>query len=148
MGGALERHLRTHDLPCMKCGYNLRGTSGKQCPECGWVVDLGVIRQTLGLSAPGKVVWLLIGIGLSLPGALLGLVGFGTIASFPSGLHGYFILVFGVVLLLLPVAWYLNARRWVERNLVLCSVVLGVGGLPGLVMLAYVVLALMAYVVP
>jgi hypothetical protein len=27
--------LETHDLPCPKCGYNLRGGEPSSCPECG-----------------------------------------------------------------------------------------------------------------
>ena len=28
-------YLATRDHPCPKCGYNLRGTAGSRCPECG-----------------------------------------------------------------------------------------------------------------
>lgn len=32
--------LKDADFNCPSCGYNLRGTPGGVCPECGWMVDL------------------------------------------------------------------------------------------------------------
>ena len=32
---ALRQFLAERDVACPGCGYNLRGSAGKQCPECG-----------------------------------------------------------------------------------------------------------------
>ena len=38
--GLLSDHKIERDLPCRECGYNLRGLEyGKNCPECGTVID-------------------------------------------------------------------------------------------------------------
>ena len=31
----LERYLADCDVPCPRCGYNLRSLVGRRCPECG-----------------------------------------------------------------------------------------------------------------
>ncbi len=41
----LITYLATHDAPCAKCEYNLRGIKNPRCPECGWKVDLEQIRR-------------------------------------------------------------------------------------------------------
>ena len=33
---AARRLIRRKRGHCIKCGYDLRGTSGGVCPECGW----------------------------------------------------------------------------------------------------------------
>lgn len=33
-----RRYLQKYDHPCGRCGYNLRGSDGVQCPECGFDV--------------------------------------------------------------------------------------------------------------
>ena len=41
----LITYLATHDAPCVRCEYNLRGIKKPICPECGWKVDLEQIRR-------------------------------------------------------------------------------------------------------
>jgi hypothetical protein len=37
------------DIPCVACGYNLRGTQCEHCPECGYrVADSIEIYHTIG----------------------------------------------------------------------------------------------------
>jgi hypothetical protein len=40
--------LRDRDVKCAGCGYNLRGSGGEKCPECGRKVELGEVlgRET------------------------------------------------------------------------------------------------------
>jgi len=33
---ALRRYVRCRRGRCVKCNYDLRGTAGERCPECGW----------------------------------------------------------------------------------------------------------------
>lgn len=33
-----RRYLDRYDHPCQRCGYNLRGSDGLTCPECGFDV--------------------------------------------------------------------------------------------------------------
>lgn len=40
-------YLRTHEASCATCGYNLHGLNGVQCPECGWVFDLTLLKRQL-----------------------------------------------------------------------------------------------------
>jgi len=37
-GNRLRSYLAEHDVPCVGCGYNLRGVTIAQCPECGHVI--------------------------------------------------------------------------------------------------------------
>jgi hypothetical protein len=41
----LLEQLRGRDVPCPKCGYNLRGSAAEQCPECGQAFDRRVLNQ-------------------------------------------------------------------------------------------------------
>jgi hypothetical protein len=43
---ALE-FLRTHDVPCPNCGYNLRGNTTGTCPECG--LHANIVELTLSV---------------------------------------------------------------------------------------------------
>jgi hypothetical protein len=47
--GLLRAHLRTHDDPCPKCRYNLRGVIAPVCPECGSPLQLRA-----GLNVPAR----------------------------------------------------------------------------------------------
>lgn len=41
--------LRERDVPCPKCGYNLRGSTIEQCPECGCAFDRRVLDESTKL---------------------------------------------------------------------------------------------------
>ena len=45
----LQTYLAGHDERCPACHYNLRGTAGPNCPECGRALALGV-REAGGLA--------------------------------------------------------------------------------------------------
>src|SRR4051812_17017234 len=36
---ALEIYLASRDIPCPKCGYNLRGLTSSTCPECRYRLE-------------------------------------------------------------------------------------------------------------
>ncbi|MFO0830419.1 MAG: hypothetical protein U0637_01120 [Phycisphaerales bacterium] len=38
----LRSYLASRDVPCARCGYNLKGLTGDRCTECGARVELGV----------------------------------------------------------------------------------------------------------
>ncbi len=42
---ALRDYLATRDVPCPKCGFNLRGCTKSLCPECGEPIRLMVARS-------------------------------------------------------------------------------------------------------
>src|SRR5688572_20590994 len=37
--------VATHDVPCPRCHYNLRGAKDPRCPECGLRLSLTVIAR-------------------------------------------------------------------------------------------------------
>ncbi len=37
-------YLAERDVPCPKCGYNLRGIRGARCPECAHPIELDQLR--------------------------------------------------------------------------------------------------------
>ncbi len=45
----LQTYLAGHDERCPACHYNLRGTAGPNCPECGRTLALG-LREAGGLA--------------------------------------------------------------------------------------------------
>ena len=49
----LLRFLQTRDIPCPRCGYNLRALASNRCPECG-----GELRLTVGLTEQYLLPWL------------------------------------------------------------------------------------------
>jgi len=100
---ALER-LRTRDLPCPFCSYNLRGSTTAKCPECGRDVDVvgllsgeetpqrGMIGKVTG--AVGVKYWLL-GVNVAAWCAVRFL------AQQPFQTPGYFLLSVAVIAALL-----------------------------------------------
>ena len=44
--------LASSDVHCPMCRYNLRGSVGVQCPECGWVYDAAALRAQLAPPPP------------------------------------------------------------------------------------------------
>lgn len=52
----LQVYLAEHDVPCPKCGYNLRGLEGHTCPECGCGFDVQSLR-VIGLEESWLRVW-------------------------------------------------------------------------------------------
>ena len=59
----LRQYLVGRDVPCPKCGYDLRGLEGVKCPECGRPVRLCIecrhaaiaawVAGTIALAATG-----------------------------------------------------------------------------------------------
>lgn len=66
---ALAAFLADRDQPCPRCGYNLRGVEGAQCPECGERLVLTLERRRrLGGWGPFLVLvfaWLMIAGGIN-----------------------------------------------------------------------------------
>jgi hypothetical protein len=56
---ALRGFVAERDVPCPACGYNLRGITGRCCPECGLELRLGV---QLGEPAMGALMLTLAGL--------------------------------------------------------------------------------------
>ena len=57
-------YLDGRDVPCPKCGYNLRGTTGDACPECGLKIVLEVAGRR-AWSAPALFAFIAFGWGLT-----------------------------------------------------------------------------------
>ncbi|MBX3376176.1 MAG: hypothetical protein KF678_04150 [Phycisphaeraceae bacterium] len=45
MGEALREFLAERDAPCPRCGYNLRGLAGVECPECGLALSVERLKE-------------------------------------------------------------------------------------------------------
>lgn len=45
MGEALREYLAGRDAPCPRCGYNLRGLAGAECPECGLALSVARLKE-------------------------------------------------------------------------------------------------------
>src|ERR1043165_104303 len=87
---ALRTFLAERDVPCPKCGYNLRGLSGPTCPECNTLLALDDLEN------PANNPW------SSVPGvAFLAVVAFAW--AFASVVQGYW-RVFWFAGLIVPVA--------------------------------------------
>lgn len=62
----LIAHLARQDLPCVRCGYNLRGTTRGRCPECGGSFRVGIACASNTPPSHSELGFLLAGvIGLS-----------------------------------------------------------------------------------
>jgi hypothetical protein len=75
---ALSEYLRSRDVPCPLCHYNLRGLSATRCPECGRELRLGV-----WLAEPRQAAWV-----VALVPVLLG-AGIGLLVLLATLLHGW-----------------------------------------------------------
>lgn len=61
---ALVALLREHDLACPGCGYNLRGLTGKKCPECGLPVTAPAVLRLF--NRPATTAWCIGAVGLAI----------------------------------------------------------------------------------
>ena len=43
----IREYLAERETPCPACGYNLRGSGGERCPECGHSLELRLTRGAL-----------------------------------------------------------------------------------------------------
>ena len=57
---SLRSYLASRDVPCPRCGYNLRGSQDSVCSECGETIELGVSRAASGR---GWLLFLLLALG-------------------------------------------------------------------------------------
>jgi len=63
------------DVPCIQCGYNLRGlTSGGQCPECGKTIDESLRGELLRFANADWLRTIQRGISIAIIWAALGIV--------------------------------------------------------------------------
>lgn len=49
--------LADHDVPCPRCGYNLRGASEPKCPECGEAFTLASVFESARRKRVGGGYW-------------------------------------------------------------------------------------------
>ncbi len=49
----LKRLLEKYDTTCARCGYNMRGSVGTECPECGLAVNFRTLLG--GVSREGSI---------------------------------------------------------------------------------------------
>ncbi|MEX0655119.1 MAG: hypothetical protein WDZ31_01850 [Phycisphaeraceae bacterium] len=62
----LQTYLADRDVPCPRCGYNLRTLAGRHCPECGEQlrIHVGLVHPKLKAMIAG-LMGLVAGAGLS-----------------------------------------------------------------------------------
>ncbi len=133
-----QSQTNNHDLPCLHCGYNLRGmTADKQCPECGEEVGRSLRGDQLHFSDLHWVRRLSLGVNLIAWGAntsaatlLLSILLMSDLASRqfidPQSLlplmHVLLLLAgssftIGVWLMTTPESGVLEASAWTPRNI-------------------------------
>jgi hypothetical protein len=84
-GSAATHRLATQDVPCLRCGYNLRGLQPHGvCPECGAPIERSLHGNLLRYSAPEYVATLHTGL-LCILVAILTLVA-GAMLMFTAGI--------------------------------------------------------------
>lgn len=57
--------LAEHDAPCARCGYNLRGCTSTECPECGWRIDVARLARPMVRATRGMAIALIAGLVLA-----------------------------------------------------------------------------------
>ena len=69
-------YLSSHEVPCAGCGYDLKGTLGDRCPECGlavrWPVRGSVHRGMWKFGAIGLIATFVLLVSLALTAAWTG----------------------------------------------------------------------------
>jgi hypothetical protein len=94
----LQAQLAAHNTPCPACNYNLRGTPGDHCPECGVALTFPLRPRS------GGIAWAIGLAGMLLTYSLL------VIVLIASILVGNFL--FGIVAIVFLIGAKRNIRRW------------------------------------
>lgn len=115
----LREYLAERDVACPGCGYNLRGLTQTNCPECGRALSVGVLKDVQLTAAWWVGFAPLLGVALSAV-AVIPLGGVLAIASlmraeFGSGIAALATVVAAVWGFLLEVRWIRNAEAFVAR---------------------------------
>jgi hypothetical protein len=135
----LLAYLADRDLPCPRCGYNLRRLSSDRCPECGDVLVLQV-----GSADPqmGAYAALLVATAAGLGGSLF----FGSVAavyapaSWWSGASGILLIV-EAVLAGAGLAAAVRGRRRIRRASPAAQRALAIAAVGGVLVLSTMVVA-------
>jgi hypothetical protein len=115
----LQDFLRERDVPCPRCGYNLRNLVGQRCPECG---DELVLRVNLSEPKMGAFLTGLVGLasGAGFSG-LLALYGLIMITIHDRSMRGFFssfmiVTAGGLLVLGLGLAIWIRSRSYIRRQ--------------------------------
>ena len=111
----LRAWLQTHDEPCPRCRYNLRGLIGVRCPECDAAITLGVRSPDL------VMLWFiatLIGISLALgfDGVMSVLIVVESLRSNPPPDRFYIFFFASTAALGTTIAVLLRKRVWFQKQ--------------------------------
>lgn len=109
------RWLIVGELPCLRCGYNLRGLVGPvlRCPECAHANDLRDPTpwraKALPVGVRQRQHWPASAVLLSFP--TLPVIFVGVITWITQPVNGAIVTIFGIPLL---VVWIITCVRWVK----------------------------------
>lgn len=89
----LESFLADRDTPCPGCGYNLRGLTGRSCPECNQGLELSV---TLSEGRVGQLMAAVVGLAVGAGAAGIFLLALGVFImrewSVPRGREAWIVI--------------------------------------------------------